>query len=176
MHSRRQFVIGCTMVAATALIPASALAVPVRRRAALLDQVRFGAFEASVGTTFWVLQEQGPATALELVEARGDSPPVNAFQAAAPDAWNEKFSLIFRGLASQPLTQDTYLFEHGAIGQFGLFIVPIGRRVTAYQRYEAIFNRSIGRTAGVGVAAERGSGFGVDSQPRPNQQPRPVTN
>ncbi len=92
----------------------------------------------------------GQATGLELAQAKACPPPANAVQAAAPDAWNEKFSLLFRGLPSQPLAQDTYLFEHRMLGRFAMFIVPIGSRNAGYRLYEAIFNRPVGRSARLG--------------------------
>ena len=143
MTTRRRFLRDSSFfAAAAALVPASGLAGRLGGRAASLDQVRFGAFAANVGTPFWVLQDQGPAIGLELAEAKPSPPPVNAPQAAAPDAWNEKFTLRFRGLPGQPLAQDTYVFEHAVLGRFAMFIVPIGCSNAGYRLYEAIFNRT----------------------------------
>jgi len=145
MTTRRRFLRDSSLFAAAALVPASAFAGPARRRAISLDQVRFGAFAANVGTTFWVLQDQGPATRLELAQAKPCPPPANSVQAAAPDAWNEKFSLVFRGLPGQSLGQDTYLFDHGVLGRFAMFIVPVGADAEGNIYYEAIFNRPAAR-------------------------------
>jgi len=148
MTSRRRFLRDSSLLA-VALLPASALAGRIGARTSSLDQIRFGAFAANAGSTFWVLQDRGPAIGLELARAE-QQPPVNPSQAAAPDAWNEKFSLVFRGLPNQALDADTYLFEHNRLGRFEMYITPIGLPNDAYQRYEAIFNRPAGRTARVG--------------------------
>jgi len=50
------------------------------------------------------------------------------------------FMLIFTGALQKPLPQDTYAFEHPALGKFQLFIVPGGR---GEQSYTAVFNRLI---------------------------------
>ena len=148
MTSRRRFLRDSSLLA-VALLPASALAGRIGTRTTPLAQIRFGAFAANLGTTFWALQNQGPAIGLELAKAN-QPPPVNPSQATAPDAWNEKFSLVFRGLPHPALDADTYLFEHDRLGRFEMFITPIGLPNNAYQLYEAIFNRPAARTARVG--------------------------
>ena len=122
------------------MVPTGAVAGVVRGRMVGLDQVRFSAFASNIGTPFWVPLDPVAAIALELVEA---TPTARANLAAtsAPDAGNEKFSLVFRGLPSQALEQDTYLFEHGRIGRFEMFIVPVGASADGYVYYEAVFNR-----------------------------------
>jgi hypothetical protein len=155
MSTRRRFLRDSSLAAAAALVPTGALAELIRSRTLSLDQVHFAAFAANVGTTFWVLQDQAPATGLELAQAQASPPPANAIQAAAPDAWNEKFSLLFRGLPSQPLEQDTYLFEHGNIGRFAMFIVPIGSPDAGYPIYQAIFNRQVGGAGPAGLMGRR---------------------
>lgn len=49
------------------------------------------------------------------------------------------FSLIFRGPLEHPLAQKTYPFSHPALGNFDLFIVPVGRDEAGFL-YEAVFN------------------------------------
>jgi len=145
MTTRRRFLRDSSLWAAVAaLTPAGALAGPMRNRTISLDQVRVGAFAAHLATPFWVLPNQGPATRLELVAVQPSPPPGDPVQAAAPDAWNEKFTLWFRGLPSQPLEQDTYVFDHSRIGRFAMFIVPMGSTEAGYPLYEAIFNRPVG--------------------------------
>jgi hypothetical protein len=124
MTSRRRFLRDSSFFA-VALLPASVLAGRIGARTTSLDQLRFGAFAAHAGSTFWVLQDRGPAIGLELAQATLQ-PPVNPSQATAPDAWNEKFSLVFRGLTNQALDADTHLFEHDRLGRFEMFITPIG--------------------------------------------------
>ncbi|MDX6512147.1 MAG: hypothetical protein QOE36_1651 [Gaiellaceae bacterium] len=49
------------------------------------------------------------------------------------------FSLLFRGPAEPILPQRIYRFEHDAIGEFDIFIVPIGFDETGGLRYEVVF-------------------------------------
>jgi hypothetical protein len=159
MSTRRRFLRDSSLFAvAAALVPAGGLAAPVGGGVTSLDQLHFGAFAANVGSTFWVLQDQGPATGLLLAQAMPSPPPANALQAAAPDARNEKFSLLFHGLTGQPLAQDTYLFDQAALGRFAMFIVPIGCRNAGYLLYEAVFNRPVGRIAPGGWTGGRPAG------------------
>jgi len=151
MTTRRRFLHDSSLLAAGAfLVPAGSLAGPVPGRAISLDQIRFGAFAANVGTAFRVLQDQGPAIGLELLEAKARR-PTSALEAAAPDAGNEKFSLLFAGLPSQPLAQDTYVFGHSVLGWFAMFIVPVPTLRLDYRLYEAIFNRPAVRTQPAGT-------------------------
>ena len=59
----------------------------------------------------------------------------------ALDANFERFSLVFAGLRTEALEQETYLFEHPQIGRFELFIVPVISSDPVLQKYEAVFNR-----------------------------------
>jgi hypothetical protein len=59
----------------------------------------------------------------------------------AADAQNEKFSLLFQSSGPVELTQNTYPFEHPALGRLDIFIVPIKVRGGACHHYEAVFNR-----------------------------------
>ena len=52
----------------------------------------------------------------------------------------EVFSLEFHGPAASPLPQAEYQFDHPIVGEFSLFIVPVGGDGDALQ-YEAVFNR-----------------------------------
>ena len=54
----------------------------------------------------------------------------------------ELFSIIFRGPQEKPLGQGTRRFEHEQMGEFDLFIVPIGAS-DGMLSYEAAFNRLI---------------------------------
>ncbi len=82
-----------------------------------------------------------------------------ATAANAEDARNERFCLLFRGPAHQPLAQNTYVFEHPRLGDLALFIVPIGSREGApYCYYEAVFNyptRPVDLVAQLSLAPQR---------------------
>jgi len=54
----------------------------------------------------------------------------------------ERFSLVFRTTNQIFLGQGQRAFEHDQMGNFGLFIVPIGRDESGTD-YEAVFNRLI---------------------------------
>lgn len=52
----------------------------------------------------------------------------------------EQFSLVFAGPAEPALGQGICQVDHGQLGRFGLFLVPVGRdQGTAM--YQAVFNR-----------------------------------
>jgi hypothetical protein len=75
-----------------------------------------------------------------LVEAR-PQPTIRPGALPSPDAGNEKFSLLFEGAKDRPLEQNTYTFEHSALGRFLIFIVPVFSAASPQACYEAIFNR-----------------------------------
>jgi hypothetical protein len=52
---------------------------------------------------------------------------------------SEAFSLLFVGPSANFLHQHTYKFRHAEMGEFDLFIVPVGQRDDGYI-YQAIFN------------------------------------
>jgi hypothetical protein len=56
----------------------------------------------------------------------------------------EAFSLEFHGPAATPLPQAEYQFDHPVVGEFALFIVPVGREGDVLQ-YEAVFNHLLPR-------------------------------
>ena len=51
------------------------------------------------------------------------------------------FSLIFEGSSAGALTQDSYRFEHGEIGSFEVFVVPVDPTDSSKQNYQVVFNR-----------------------------------
>jgi hypothetical protein len=66
----------------------------------------------------------------------------------------EQFSLIFHAPAGTALSHGTYGFQHRALGEFELFIVPIGAPDERRTVYQACFSRHLTRVeAGPGRAA-----------------------
>jgi hypothetical protein len=59
-------------------------------------------------------------------------------QPGAPRA--EPFSLVFVGSSEPILAQGTYRVGHGELGEFEIFLVPIGIAADGGVRYEAVFN------------------------------------
>jgi len=91
------------------------------------------AFSAQLGSAFEV---SGGMAALPLVLA-AVSPPPGDGASDAPSA----FSLVFLGDETLRLNQGMYLFSHPQLGEFELFIVPLGpSRTDPRMQYEAVFN------------------------------------
>lgn len=89
-------------------------------------------FEQNLNTTFWLLDESAESHPMDLVElTHGYSTPRQ-----------EQFSLRFRGDRNFVFPQRIYPMKHDSIGEFDLFLVPIGRDDTG-TFYEAVFNRLI---------------------------------
>lgn len=81
-----------------------------------------------VGSTFEVGPE-GEQVAVELVSVTG-----------LPGR-GECFSLVFRAPAGAPLDQRTYRVEHRSLGDFPLFLVPLGPSDDGRLELEAVVNR-----------------------------------
>jgi hypothetical protein len=89
-------------------------------------------FEGSLNTKFWLLDENAQPHPMDLIDLEnGHSSPRQ-----------EQFSLRFRGDCSQVFPQRIYSMKHDSIGDFDLFLVPVGRDETG-TFYEAVFNRLI---------------------------------
>jgi hypothetical protein len=89
-------------------------------------------FEENLNTRFWLEYEGMEPYALDLVEV------TNGYSSAR----QEQFSLRFRGDRNQVYPQRIYAMQHDSIGDFDLFLVPIGRDDSG-TFYEAVFNRLI---------------------------------
>ena len=113
------------------------MAAPRRWREVSLADVAFGTLAAQVNSCFMLRDDAGKARSLELIQA--ESTPGNS--GLAQDGGLEKFSLLFRGVAAQPLGQDTYTFEHVSLGRFQMFIARIGCENRSHCYYEAVFHR-----------------------------------
>lgn len=92
------------------------------------DPLALEGFRAAVGSTFELGLEMQPARALALRLARLDV-------RAAPAGY-EQFSAQFRGPGEPLLPQGTYKIHHATLGDFPLFIVPVGHDGEAVH-YEA---------------------------------------
>ena len=150
MRNRRQFLkdfSGFGMAAT--LMPGAVLAEGIRFRSRLrlrlipLDELTFGALASHLHGLFTVYADTSTAVEMQLIEATPSvHPSPEALQ--APDAGNEKFSLVFCGPQDPLLPQSIYLFEHEEVGRFGMFVVPILSRDPDHYYYQAIFNRPRG--------------------------------
>jgi len=90
-------------------------------------------FSRHVNTKFLVQAPQ--SVELELVEVKG----YKHKDAPGEQGGMERFSVFFRGPEEVLLTQATYDVAHEQMGEFHIFIVPVGRHETGF-RYEAVFN------------------------------------
>jgi hypothetical protein len=143
MTSRRQFLSGCsTLALAAAVSPAALSAASVFGREAGPELLTYKAFSKCLNSTFILHREAEQDVRLELTDACEQQP--SGFETAlAADASHEKFSLMFRGPQTAVLPQNTYTFEHGRLGRFEMFIVPVGVQNQTHGCYEAIFNRPL---------------------------------
>lgn len=87
-------------------------------------------FSAHLNTKFRVAREAQEPLQLELI----------AVSEFLQNQFQDRFSIKFRGPADTLLEQGMYAFEHEAMGNFRLFIVPIDQKEDGYY-YEAVFNR-----------------------------------
>jgi hypothetical protein len=90
---------------------------------------RHGTYVPLVGSAFDVRRPDGGSVQVELTGAmelpgRGDC-----------------FSLVFRGSSEAALEQRTYQVEHETLGNFPLFLVPLGPSDDGAQEFEAVVNR-----------------------------------
>jgi len=122
---------------AVSIVPPSLVAQVPRPRTAL-ERISFDQFASQLNTDFSLQERSGASGILRLIQARIHS---STNSPAAADAANEKFSLVFSGSASKPLSQDTYSFIHPALGRFEMFISQVGPASQGQCFYEAIFNR-----------------------------------
>ena len=98
----------------------------------MLEELTRTSFEPHLNSTFQLDHEEAGALDLELTEATDKTPE---------GALGEQFSLIFKGPPEPYLPQQTYALEHPALGQMGLFLVPVAQEEDGFL-YEAYFNRS----------------------------------
>jgi hypothetical protein len=145
MQSRRKFLSVCSALSAAALVfPKTILAgavLPLWRQRSLED-MSCETFAGQLNTTFWIHAAPARSIQVKLVEARPrQDRPLKPGQRPPGDAGNEKFSLFFSGHRSELLPQNTYTFEHEALGRFDLFIVPVGTRNPLKITYQMVFNR-----------------------------------
>lgn len=97
----------------------------------MLDKLSHSAFSPLVGEVFRI-ETDGAAMDGTLAECRalGRRP--------SGPGQREPFSLIFRGPSGPAWPQGIYRLRHAALGEFELFLVPVGPDREG-MRYEAIF-------------------------------------
>lgn len=96
----------------------------------MLDQITKAQFAENLHTFFSCAIGPDRTLDLELVELReGRSSPRQ-----------EQFALTFCGPLGLPQPQHLYDLQHQSLGEFALFLVPMGKDAQGYY-YEAVFNR-----------------------------------
>ena len=135
--SRREFLKRGTWMALAAGVPLSLTQrVPgmETRESSARSTLSKAAFESQLNTKFLINDE----TSKVVAELIGVSDLGSRKQRKAG---KEGFSLVFRAGTDRILAQNTYLIEHEALGMFSFLLVPIGRKHSRTQHYEAIVNR-----------------------------------
>jgi len=109
----------------------------VPQRGLPLDRTSAAIFERHLGSTFQIVA--GSAAATQLVHLTGvtRSQTITRTNGKVPES-TPAFSLIFRGPVGPVLVQDTYQVRHSQLGEFPLFLVPVGP-IQAEACYEAVF-------------------------------------
>lgn len=90
-------------------------------------------FSKHLNTKFGVRLDSPEAVELELVEVQGRPSGPGEQQGM------ERFSVFFRGPAHLRLNQHTFTLTHERMGEFELFLVPVGQDARGFL-YEAVFN------------------------------------
>jgi len=92
-------------------------------------ELRQAAFEGHRDTAFRVMDGAAVVCDLQLME----------IDEHARTPKQETFSLMFLGPLDVFLPQGMRRLQHGELGEFDVFLVPVGRDDTGF-RYEAVFN------------------------------------
>jgi hypothetical protein len=90
-------------------------------------------FSQHVNSKFRVNVGAESGVDLELVEVKGYMRKENE------QTGMERFSIYFQGPGEPHLPQKLYTFQHDQMGEFDLFVVPVGKTEKGF-RYEAVFN------------------------------------
>jgi len=139
MKNRRQFLLDCsTLTLAAGLLPATLA--KAAAATATSCAASFAGFTAQLGTVFSASSASTRKVRLKLVAAESN-PSTHPLAHLAPDASNEKFTLIFRAIDQAGLAQATYTFEHPELGRQEIFIVPARVNGSEPDHYAATFNR-----------------------------------
>jgi len=99
-----------------------------------LNYLRREHFESVVNTFFQFQTDEGRAFRLQLLSVENLRREENERQGYS----GESFSLIFESSKKSKIAQQNFQVNHDTLGQFMLFIVPVGLKGN---RYEAIINR-----------------------------------
>lgn len=140
--SRRRFVTTLGAVAAAGLLPfgSGTVFASAPSPTPLPHTLDMKGFTAYLGQDFR-LHDRLSTVVVKLVKVT-DRSAVTSMRVARPGTVTgvECFSLTFSGPRTRALAQNTYQFDHPALGSFPLFIVPMGVSADG-PHYEAAFYR-----------------------------------
>lgn len=133
-EARRQLLRLGTLTAACAALPLEALgefvSEPVAASSLASNENEYDAlsnltaadFKPFVGAVFKAQSEASGSASVVLVEVQ--CPPKLGKPAKNPATSQHIFALRFKSVSGKPLKQGTYVFQHKALGNFALFVVP----------------------------------------------------
>ena len=98
----------------------------------MLEEFEIGTFAPRLGETFRIQAADAPAAEMTLIEATALG------EGTASETQRAPFSLVFRGSRDRVFPQQICRVQHDAIGEFELFLVPIGPDQEG-MRFEAVF-------------------------------------
>ncbi len=101
----------------------------------MLDKLTHGVFSEFVGNPFRVQVESGKSVHMELIEAKNLA---KGGHTVGGTLEREPFSIVFRAPADVHVEQRIYAMQHEKMGNFDIFLVPIGPDDKG-MRYEAVF-------------------------------------
>jgi uncharacterized protein DUF6916 len=92
---------------------------------------------AQLNASFYVYRSNYPDLRLVLIAV--SDPALSRNKPGRPDC----FRALFRGPATSPLAQSTYALLNRLLGEFEIFLVPVGQAAKGQRFYEASFNRTV---------------------------------
>ena len=98
----------------------------------MIETFTHATFADRLGESFPVRLDDGTSIETRLAEARTWGEELVRGRGRVP------FTLVFRGPRQPVLPQRIYRMEHEGIGEFDLFLVPVGQDAEGVQ-YEAVF-------------------------------------
>lgn len=114
--------------------------IPVEVQNDVLNYYTGSTFRPYINSLFQISLSRTDVKYVTLVEVK-DNCPTSAQEPVT--TLGDCFSLLFLGMRNQTSKQNTYKVKHPALGEFSLFLVPVGKRIarTNQQHYEAVINR-----------------------------------
>ncbi len=137
--TRRTAVQAAGATAALAVIAGSTRFVSPALAVVSRTHLRRSSYTSLVGSAFTILGADGTSVALRLVEVTDLARAAREPKYAGHD---DVFALLFEGPRATVLMQGTHTVRHATLGEFSLFIVPVGGGAGA-QLYEVVVDRSV---------------------------------